>query len=129
MARDYVTIREQVRDGQTVWTFTTVGRDRLKSAPAKVTRRGGRYPIVGAAWGAPIARVEVQIDGGPWLRPSSTTDVAARAAAATAAASRGGAGRSTGARRPPASTRSASRAIDVDGNVQPAPDDPYSRAS
>ena len=66
MARDYVTIREQKRDGQTVWTFNTVKHDRLKSAPAKVTRRGDRYSIMGAAWGAPIAEVEVQIDDGPW---------------------------------------------------------------
>src|SRR3954467_9538944 len=66
MARDYVSIREQVRDGQTVWTFNTVKHERLKSAPAKVTRRRGRYTIMGAAWGAPIAEVEVQIDDGPW---------------------------------------------------------------
>ena len=65
MARDYVTIREQQRDGQTVWTFNTVKHDRLKSAPAKVTRRRDRYAIMGAAWGAPIAEVEVQIDDGP----------------------------------------------------------------
>jgi hypothetical protein len=39
----------------------------VKSAPAKVTRTGGQYHIVGAAWGAPIAQVEVQIDDGPWL--------------------------------------------------------------
>ena len=68
MARDYVTIREQARDGQTVWTFNTVKHDRLKSAPAKVTRRRDRYAIMGAAWGAPIAEVEVQIDEGPWMR-------------------------------------------------------------
>jgi DMSO/TMAO reductase YedYZ molybdopterin-dependent catalytic subunit len=68
MARDYVTIREQARDGQTVWTFNTVRHDRLKSAPAKVTRRGRRFTIIGAAWGAPIAEVEVQIDDGPWLQ-------------------------------------------------------------
>ncbi len=66
MARDYVSIREQQRDGETVWTFTTVSHDRLKSAPAKVTRRDFRYTIKGAAWGAPIAAVEVQIDHGPW---------------------------------------------------------------
>jgi hypothetical protein len=56
-----VTIREQLRDGQTVWTFNTVKHDRLKSAPAKVTRRRERYAIVGAAWDAPIAEVEVSI--------------------------------------------------------------------
>jgi hypothetical protein len=66
MARDYVTIREEQRDGETVWTFHTVAHDRLKSAPAKVTRSGDRYTIHGAARGAPIARVEVQIDGGRW---------------------------------------------------------------
>src|SRR5205085_11152082 len=55
MARDYVTIREETRDGRTVWTFSTVRHDRLKSAPAKVTRRRGRYAILGAAWGAPVA--------------------------------------------------------------------------
>lgn len=29
----------------------------------------GRYRIIGAAWGAPVDHVEVQIDGGPW-RPA-----------------------------------------------------------
>ena len=38
----------------------------IKSVPAKVTRAGDSYQIVGAAWGAPIARVEVQVDGGAW---------------------------------------------------------------
>jgi DMSO/TMAO reductase YedYZ molybdopterin-dependent catalytic subunit len=42
MARDYVTIREEQRDNQTVWTFSGVGHDRLKSAAAKVTRIGNR---------------------------------------------------------------------------------------
>jgi hypothetical protein len=67
MSTPHVTIREQQVDGQTVWTETSVGRALLKSAPAKVTRTGGQYRIVGAAWGAPIAQVEVQIDDGPWL--------------------------------------------------------------
>ncbi len=53
MARDYVTIREEQRGGETVWTFTNVKHDRLKSAPAKVTRHRNRYAIMGAAWGAP----------------------------------------------------------------------------
>ena len=67
MARDYVTIREEQRDGQPFWTFSTVRHDRLKSAPAKVARREGRYVVLGAAWGAPIAAVEVRIDDGPWI--------------------------------------------------------------
>ena len=80
MARDYVSIREEQRDNQTVWTFTTVSHDRLKSAPAKVTRLLNRYAIMGAAWGAPISAVEVQVDDGPWTaarleRPPSNAAV------------------------------------------------------
>ena len=67
MGRDYVTIREEDHNGETVWVETSVGRARLKSAPARVTQIGGDYRIVGAAWGAPIDRVEVKIDDGPWM--------------------------------------------------------------
>ena len=42
-----------------------MSHDRLKSAPAKVMHRDNRYTIRGAAWGAPIAAVEIQIDAGP----------------------------------------------------------------
>jgi DMSO/TMAO reductase YedYZ molybdopterin-dependent catalytic subunit len=55
MARDYVTIREQQRDGESVWAFSSVTLARLKSAPAKVVRSGGEHTVVGAAWGAPVA--------------------------------------------------------------------------
>ena len=44
MARDYVTIREESRGGDTVWTFTTVGKDRLKSAPAGSRAPAARTP-------------------------------------------------------------------------------------
>jgi DMSO/TMAO reductase YedYZ molybdopterin-dependent catalytic subunit len=118
MARDYVTIRELEHDGQVVWTFHTVSHDRLKSAPAKVTRRSGRHTVLGAAWGAPVARVEVQIDGGRW-----------RAAMLEPARDRAGfawrfwhfdwgtpgAGEHT----------VRSRAFDTSGNLQPPPEDPY----
>jgi DMSO/TMAO reductase YedYZ molybdopterin-dependent catalytic subunit len=125
MARDYVTIREEIRDGKTVWTFSTVRHDRLKSAPAKVTRRGDRYLIVGAAWGAPIAEVEVQIDNGPWM--TATLDERAPRKSRTH-------GRSEFAwrfwtlkwgRPAPGEHTIRSRAFDVNGNVQPAQDDPY----
>jgi len=124
MARDYVTIREQVRDGTTVWTFTNVRHDRLKSAPAKVTRRGGRYAIMGAAWGAPIAQVQVKIDDGPWRAATLKRQRARKR-------SRGGGDFAwtfwTLHWGKPARGvhRITSRAIDVDGNVQPAPNDPY----
>lgn len=69
MGRDYVTIREEKRpDGETVWMETSVGRTKLKSLAAKVTRIGDKYRIYGAAWGAPIQKVEVSIDGRPWQK-------------------------------------------------------------
>ena len=122
MARDYVSIREEQRDSETLWTFATVRHDRLKSAPAKVTRRGSHYVIIGAAWGAPIAAVEVQIDNGPWTA-ARLVDQPSHA---------------RGSRRyawrfwkfhwgtpVPGEHKITSRAFDVDGNIQPAPDDPF----
>ena len=122
MARDYVTIRElEDPAGQVVWTITSVGPARLKSAPAKVTRVDGRYTIIGVAWGAPIQRVEVSIDGNPWTAatlPGRVPRVVALAA------THGASGRSTGGCPHRDSTTLRRRAIDVDGNMQPAPEDP-----
>ena len=50
MARDYVTLRQEERDGEPVWVETSVGRTRINSIPAKVTREGSRYTIHGAAF-------------------------------------------------------------------------------
>ena len=66
MARDYVTIRKEAHDGETVWTETSVGRTLLKSAPVRVVRKNSKVTIQGAAWGAPIKQVEVKIDNGNW---------------------------------------------------------------
>ena len=117
MARDYVTIREETRDGETVWTFTSVGRQRLKSAPAKVTKQGDRYEVMGAAWGAPIAGVEVRIDDGPW-RPAALGEGAGEEFAWAFWDFDWG--------TPPAGEHTVtSQATAVDGAVQPAPDDPF----
>jgi DMSO/TMAO reductase YedYZ molybdopterin-dependent catalytic subunit len=115
MGRDYVTLREIKNGNQTTWTQTSVGRSLIKSAPGRVTKRDGQYRIMGAAWGAPIQRVEVKIDGGPWTTAAldrkgdeftwkfwslDWTDPAAGEHTITA------------------------RAIGTDGRIQPAPDDP-----
>jgi DMSO/TMAO reductase YedYZ molybdopterin-dependent catalytic subunit len=117
MARDYVTRREEQRGGQTVSRYTSVGRSRLKSAPAKVTRNDGQYRIVGAAWGAPIARVEAQIDGGPWQAASLQEGAGTEFAWALWSLD--------WATPAPGEHAIASRAIDIFGAVQPAPDDPW----
>jgi DMSO/TMAO reductase YedYZ molybdopterin-dependent catalytic subunit len=122
MARDYVSIREEVQNGQTVWTFSSVTHARLKSAPAKVTRRGNRYSIMGAAWGAPIAAVEVQIDDGPWMPARLDRNRPRKWRSRDFAWTFWNLHWGTPAAGEHTIT---SRAFDVDGNIQPAPDDPF----
>jgi DMSO/TMAO reductase YedYZ molybdopterin-dependent catalytic subunit len=116
MARDYVTVREESRDGETVVEQTSVGRGLLKSAPARVTRTGSGYRIDGMAWGpTPITAVEVKIDGGAWteatLAEADNSPFAWRFWHLDWAAT-------------PGEHSITSRAIDAAGNVQPAMDDP-----
>ena len=116
MGRDYVTIREEDNDGEPVWAETSVGRWRLKSAPARVTQAGSDYRIIGAAWGAPIARVEVKIDDGPWMPAvidhSEEADYAWKIWSLDWPTPQ------------PGEHSVTSRAIDTMGLVQPAMDDP-----
>jgi len=116
MARDYVTIREEQRDGQPVWVETVVGKALLKSAPARVTRTDGAYRIMGAAWGRPVASVEVQVDGGTWMPATIHEGIGSEFSWKLWSLDWPGAmaGEHT----------ITSRAIDVAGNVQPAPTDP-----
>lgn len=116
MARDYVTLREEQRDGQPVWTESSVGRARINSIPARVVRRnGGGYRIHGAAWGADLARVEVSVDGGPWT-PATLGEGSDDPYTWTfwQLDWDAGAGEHT----------VTSRAVGRDGSVQPAADDP-----
>jgi DMSO/TMAO reductase YedYZ molybdopterin-dependent catalytic subunit len=117
MGRNYVTIREEDHNGETVWVETTVGRARLKSAPARVTKLGSDYTIVGAAWGAPIVRVEVKIDNGAW-KPA-TIDHSEEAEYAWKFWSLDWPSPS------PGDHTVTSRAVDTSGNIQPAMDDPF----
>ena len=116
MAQDYVTLREEQQDGETTWLQTSVGRALLKSVPAKVTRSDGQYRIIGAAWGAPIERVEVRIDGGPWQ--TATIDRSDEAMFAWKMWSLDWPDAASGEHS------ITSRAVDTDGSIQPAPDDP-----
>jgi DMSO/TMAO reductase YedYZ molybdopterin-dependent catalytic subunit len=116
MGRDYVTIREEKHDGRTEWVETSVGRVQIKSAPAKVFRQDGYYKIAGMAWGAPIARVEVSIDNGPWqiamIDPTRQEKYAWHLWSLDWPAPA------------PGEHAVVSRAVGVDSSVQPAPTDP-----
>ena len=71
---------------------------------------------MGVAWGAPIAGVEVRIDDGAWQAATLTDGQLAEFAWTFWTFDWG-----TPA---PGEHTVTSRAIDVDGNVQPSPDDP-----
>jgi DMSO/TMAO reductase YedYZ molybdopterin-dependent catalytic subunit len=116
MARDYVTIREEKQDGESVWTFTSVGHGRLKSAPAKVTKRDDAYTIMGAAWGAEIAGVEVKIDDDEWQPATLTTGAGEEFAWVFWELDWG--------TPDPGEHTVTSRATAANGDVQPSPDDP-----
>ena len=115
MARDYVTIREEQRGAGTEFVETSVSRTLLKSAPARVTRKDGRYRIVGAAWGAPVARVDVQVDGGPWRQATLDRSDQGKFAWTFWSVDWPNAA--------PGEHTITSRAVDTAGNVQPAMDD------
>ncbi len=69
MAREYVTVRGEERDDKTIYRETSIGPMRVKSMIARAVKlKDGRVRLTGAAWsdGTPLAKVEVQIDDGPW---------------------------------------------------------------
>jgi DMSO/TMAO reductase YedYZ molybdopterin-dependent catalytic subunit len=71
MAREYVTIRGEERDGKTIWRETSVGQIDVKSIIARAVRRpDGTVRLSGAAWtdGTPLRAVEVRIDDDKWVR-------------------------------------------------------------
>ncbi len=119
MARDYVTIRGERQGDQVLWREKNVSRMNLKSIVARVVRRpDGSLWVMGAAWNdgfTPLQAAELRIDGGPW-QPAAW-------------------GEGLGVphawmfwsydwKSPPAGEHTlVSRARDVRGRVQPAPDD------
>ncbi len=116
MARDYVTRRNMGSEDSPVWTESSVGRLLLKSAPGRVVQSGSTYRIDGAAWGGPIAAVEVSIDRGDWiparLDNSQQSDYAWTFWSLDWPDAEAG------------EHSISSRAIDTAGNIQPATDHP-----
>ena len=119
MAREYVTIRGEERDGTTIWRETSVGPMDVKSIIARAVRRSdGTVRLSGAAWtdGTPLRAVEVKIDDGNWkpalLDHTQTAKYAWQLFHFDWS-------------NPPLGEHTlVSRAIDNEGRIQPAADDP-----
>ncbi|MBI3416062.1 MAG: sulfite oxidase [Verrucomicrobia bacterium] len=119
MAREYVTIRGEERDGKTIWRETSVGPIDVKSITARVVRRkDGSHRVSGAAWtdGTPLQKVELQIDDGAW-RPA---ELDRRQQSKYGWTFWSYAWKNA----TPGEHSLVSRAIDTEGRVQPSSDDP-----
>jgi DMSO/TMAO reductase YedYZ molybdopterin-dependent catalytic subunit len=119
MAREYVTIRGDEKDGKTVWRETSVGPIDVKSVVARAVRlKSGAVRLTGAAWtdGAPLKAVELQIDGGVWAPVQLDRKQQAKYAWTFW---------QYDWKNPAAGDHTiVSRAIDAEGRVQPPVDDP-----
>jgi DMSO/TMAO reductase YedYZ molybdopterin-dependent catalytic subunit len=122
MGRDYVTVRGQKQGDEVVFIETSVMKMNLKSVIARVMRRDtvrGLVPInvYGAAWddGTGIDRVEVRIDDGAWRPAVLDEQPRAKYCWRFFSADLGN--------LEPGPCTLVSRAIDVNGRVQPPADD------
>lgn len=122
MARDYVTVRGERKGDQIVYVETSVTKINLKSVVARVTRQAtsdGNIPVsaFGVAWddGTGIAKVEVKVDDGPWRAAKLAEEPRSKYGWTFFSADLGAieSGDHT----------VVSRAIDVNGRVQPTEDD------
>ncbi len=121
MARDYVTIRGEERPDGIVWHESSVTRLNVKSMVGRVLRRpDGTMRITGAAWtdGTPLKRVELKIDDGPWLPAQLARTHQPHAEYAWTFWDYLWANPTAGEHT------IVSRAIDANGIIQPAADDP-----
>jgi len=119
MAREYVTIRGEEKNGKTIWRETSVGPMDVKSVLARATRlKDGAVRLRGAAWtdGTPLQKVEIKTDDGAWL--PATLDRKQRSPYAWTFW--------TYDWKEPEGGEHVlvSRAIDAEGRIQPSPDDP-----
>ena len=117
-ARSYRTLQGEMINGEMKWVETAISTMNLKSYVARVTAVGGAHNVFGVVLndGTPIESVEVRIDDGPWQ--SATLD------AETMREKYGWKFfnyRWEGAT--PGEHTVVSRVTDVNGNVQPTPEE------
>lgn len=122
MGRDYVTVRGERQGDEVVFVESSVTRMNLKSIVARVTRGAtvdGLIPVkaYGAAWsdGTEIAKVEVQVDGGPWQPAPLDAEPKAEFCWRFFSIDLG--------ELKPGQHTLVSRAVDAKGRIQPAADD------
>ena len=122
MARDYVTVRGEKRGGKVVFVETSVNKMNLKSIVARVTRRetlGGLVPTkaYGAVWsdGTDIAKVEAKVDDGDWKQAKLDTEPRDQFCWTFFSIDLG--------KLKPGQHAVVSRAVDVNGRVQPSEED------
>ena len=120
MARDYVTIREEQRDGQTGLDRDAGGQGAAEVGAGPGDAQGRRLPDRRRGLGRPDRERR-----GPGRR--RTVDAGHHHRGGRGPSSPGSSGRWPGRTRRPASTPITSRATDTAGNVQPATTDPRSR--
>lgn len=122
MGRDYVTVRGQRDGGEIEFIETSVTKMNLKSVVARVTRQETEDGLVpckayGAAWddGTGIAKVEVKVDDGQWIAAQLDSEPRATFSWVFFAIDLG--------KLKPGKHVVVSRAIDVNGRVQPSAED------
>lgn len=122
MARDYVTVRGERLGDEIVYVESSVTRIQLKSVVARVMRQptsNGKVPAkaYGIAWddGTGIAKVEVRVDDGPWQAAELSTKSRSKYAWTFYSVDLG--------ELTPGDHTVVSRAINVNGRVQPGADD------
>ncbi len=122
MGRDYVTLRGERRGEEVVYAETSVNRMNLKSIIARIMRRptaGGLIPAktYGAVWsdGTEIKRVEVKTDDGKWKEATLDKEPRAKHCWTFFSIDLGN--------LKPGKHTVVSRAIDVNGRVQPSAED------
>ncbi len=113
-ARWYRTLKGEMIGGEMKWKETAITHLQLKSFVARVTRDGNRHKVFGVALndGTPLKSVDVRVDDGPVAAGHHGPCLRAASIPGSCSPTIG-----TAPRR--ASTRSCSRAIDVNGQVQP----------
>lgn len=122
MARDYVTVRGEKQGDEVVFVETSVNKMNLKSIVARVTRRetvDGAIPTkaYGAVWsdGTDIAKVEVKVDDGDWKQAKLDAEPRAEFCWTFFSIDLG--------KLKPGQHTIVSRAIDVNGRIQPSAED------